>query len=312
MRICSLLPSATEIVYALGLGDQLYGVSHECDFPPDATSKPTVIRSVFDSSGLSSFEIDHTVRERLRRGEGVYTIDLDRLQEAHPDLILTQELCDVCAVPYREVKRAVEQLDSRPHLLSLSPLLLGDVLQDILRVGEATDRKERAASLVGDLQSRIGQVISRVAGATERPKAFCVEWVDPIYAAGHWVPEMVELAGGIDGLGRKGKPSIPIKWERVVRYAPEVVILMGCGFDLERNIRELSLLTRLSGWGDLPAVKRGRVYAVNASAYFSRSGPRLVDGLELLASILHPGLLPGAMSAEAARQIRGNELCGHG
>lgn len=312
MRICSLLPSATEIVYALGLGDQLYGVSHECDFPPDATSKPTVIRSVFDSSGLSSFEIDQTVRERLRRGEGVYAIDLDRLREADPDLILTQELCDVCAVPYREVKWAVEQFDSRPHLLSLSPLLFGDVLQDIRRVGEATDRRERAASLVGDLQSQIDQVISQVAGATERPKAFCVEWVDPIYAAGHWVPEMVELAGGIDGLGRKGKPSVPITWERVVRYAPEVVILMGCGFDLERNIRELPLLTRSPEWADLPAVKGGRVYAVNGSAYFSRSGPRLVDGLELLASILHPDLFPGAMSAEAARQIRGDELCGHG
>lgn len=304
MRICSLLPSATEIVYALGLGDQLYGVSHECDFPPDAIRKPTVIRSVFDASTLSSQEIDRAVKERVRRGEGVYTIDLDRLQEADPDLILTQELCDVCAVPYREVKRAVAQLRRQPHLLSLSPMLLRDVLQDIRRVGEATGSREKAESLVERLESRIDQVISRVAAAAERPKTFCVEWTDPIYAAGHWVPEMVELAGGIDGLGRKGKPSIPIKWERVVRYAPEVVILMGCGFDLERNIRELPLLTGLAGWGDLPAVKRGRVYAVNSSGYFSRSGPRLVDGLELLARILHPGLFPGAIPTEAARQLQ--------
>lgn len=303
MRICSLLPSATEIVYALGLGDRLYGVSHECDFPPDATSKPTVIRSVFDASGLSSFEIDQTVRERLRRGEGVYTIDLDRLQEADPDLILTQELCDVCAVPYREVKRAVAHLRRRPHLLSLSPLLLGDVLQDIRRVGEATGRREKAESLVERLESRIDQVVSMVAGAAERPKTFCVEWTDPIYAAGHWVPEMVELAGGIDGLGRRGKPSIPIKWERVVRYAPEVIILMGCGFDVERNIRELPLLTRLPGWTELPAVRHGRTYAVDSSGYFSRSGPRLVDGLELLARLLHTDLFPGAISVEVARQI---------
>ncbi|MDE2059484.1 MAG: cobalamin-binding protein [candidate division NC10 bacterium] len=304
MRICSLLPSATEIVYALGLGDQLYGVSHECNFPREAKSKPIVIRSVFDSSMLSSAEIDCAVKAQLRRGEGVYTIDLDRLRQAKPDLILTQELCDVCAVPYREVKRAVEQLDSAPRLLSLSPLHLGDVLNDIRRVGEATGRARQAESLITCLQSRIDLVVRAVAGSTERPKTFCVEWVEPIYAAGHWVPEMVQMAGGIDRLGRRGKPSIPMKWERVVRYAPEVVILMGCGFDLERNIRELSLLTRLPGWRELPAVGRDRVYAVNARAYFSRSGPRLVDGLELLAKILHPELFPGAIPEEAARQLQ--------
>jgi iron complex transport system substrate-binding protein len=182
-------------------------------------------------------------------------------------------------------------------------MLLRDVLQDIRRVGEATGRREKAESLVEGLELRIDQVISRVASTIERPKTFCVEWIDPIYAAGHWVPEMVKMAGGIDGLGRRGKPSIPIKWERVVLYAPEVVILMGCGFDVERNIRELPLLTRLPGWTELPAVKHGRIYAVNSSGYFSRSGPRLVDGLELLARLLHPDLFPGAISVEAARQI---------
>jgi iron complex transport system substrate-binding protein len=298
-----LLPSATEIVYALGLGDQLYGVSHECDYPPEAAAKPALIRSAFDQSSLSSLEIDHAVMERLRSGEGVYTIDQDLLRQAEPDLILTQELCDVCAVPYSEVKRAVDQLVSQPRLLPLSPSLLGDVLQDISRVGEATGREEQAGFLVRRLRERIDRVTARTATAAERPATFCLEWADPLYVAGHWIPEMVEMAGGIDGLGGKGKPSVPIEWERVVSYAPEVVILMPCGFDVERAVREMPLLTRLPGWLDLPAVQRGQVYAVNATAYFSRSGPRLVDGLELLAKILHPELFPGAIPGEAARPL---------
>jgi len=303
VRICSLLPSATEIVYALGLGDQLYGVSHECDYPPEAAAKPTLIRPAFDQSSLSSLEIDHAVMERLRSREGVYTIDQDLLRQAEPDLILTQELCDVCAVPYSEVKRAVDRLVSRPRLLPLSPSVLGDVLQDISRVGEATGREEQAGFLVRRLRERIDRVTARTATAAERPATFCLEWADPLYVAGHWIPEMVEMAGGIDGLGGKGKPSVPIEWERVVVYAPEVVILMPCGFDVERAVREMPLLARLPGWLDLPAVQRGQVYAVNATAYFSRSGPRLVDGLELLAKILHPELFPGAIPREAARPL---------
>jgi iron complex transport system substrate-binding protein len=303
VRICSLLPSATEIVYALGLGDQLYGVTHECDFPPEATTKPTVIRPVFDPSTLSSLEIDHAVTKRFGRGEGIYTIDLDRLQRADPDLILTQELCDVCAVPYGEVKRSVDQLGRRAKLLSLSPTLLGDVLEDIRRVGEATGRSAQAEALVEHLQSRIDEVAEKAATSVTRPATFCLEWADPIYAAGHWVPEMVELAGGADGLGIKGEPSVPIEWDRVLHYAPEVIILMPCGFDVERTVRELPLVTRLPGWSDLPAVQRGRVYAVNGSAYFNRSGPRLVDGLELLAKILHPELFPGSIPDEMARQV---------
>ncbi len=216
MRICSLLPSATEIVYALGLGDQLYGVTHECDFPPEAATKPAIIRPAFDPSTLSSLEIDRAVMERMRRGEGVYTIDLDRLQQADPDLILTQELCDVCAVPYSEVRRAVERLRRPPLLLPLSPTLLGDVLEDIRRVGEATGRKEKAESLVHCLQARIDRVIARVASADERPATFCLEWADPLYVSGHWVPEMVELAGGSDGLGMRGKLSVQIEWDWVV------------------------------------------------------------------------------------------------
>ena len=303
MRICSLLPSATEIVYALGLGGQLCGVSHECDFPPEAATKLTVIRSVFDPCTLSSLEIERAVIERVHRGEGVYTIDLDRLQQAAPDLILTQELCDVCAVPYGEVTRAVERLDRRPRLLSLSPTLLGDVLADVLRVGEATGWRAQAKSLVEGLQTRIDRVVTTVASAQERPATFCLEWSDPVYVAGHWIPEMVELAGGTDGLGMKGKPSFAIEWDRVVHYGPEVIVLMPCGFGVERTVNELPCVTGLPGWSNLPAVKRGRVYAVNGSAYFNRPGPRLVDGLELLGKILHPELFPGPISDEMARQV---------
>ncbi|MGH7369304.1 MAG: cobalamin-binding protein, partial [Candidatus Methylomirabilaceae bacterium] len=236
MRICSLLPSATEIVYLLGLGDQLCAVSHECDYPPEASAKPVVIRSVFDPSTLSSREIDQAVMEHLRQGTGVYAIDVDRLRRVDPDLILTQELCDVCAVPYLEVKRAVEQLGSGPRLLSLSPALLGDVLQDIRRVGQAAGRDREAESIVEQLQSRIDQVATITARVAERPRTFCLEWTDPLYVAGHWVPEMVEMAGGTDGLGMKGKPSTRIEWDRVVAYAPEVIILMPCGFDLPRAV----------------------------------------------------------------------------
>lgn len=303
MRICSLLPSATEIVYALGLGDQLYGVSHECDFPPEATTKPAVIRPTFDPSTLSSPQIDHAVTERLRHGEGVYAIDLDCLRRADPDLILTQELCDVCAIPYSEVKRAIKQLARQPLLLPLSPAFLGDVLEDIRRVGEAAGKGEQAELLVERLRSRIGRVAAGASSAAQRPTTFCLEWADPIYVAGHWVPEMVELAGGTDGLGMKGKPSAPIEWDRVVHDAPEVIILMPCGFDVERTVKELPLVTRLPGWSDLPAVQRGRVYAVNGSAYFNRSGPRLVDGLELLAKILHPELFPDPIPDEMALQV---------
>jgi iron complex transport system substrate-binding protein len=303
VRICSLLPSATEIVYALGLGDQLFAVSHECDYPPEAASKPAVIRPVFDASRLTSREIDDAVMTHLRQGTGVYAIDLDRLRRADPDLILTQELCDVCAVPYLEVTRAIEQLGSRPSLLSLSPALLGDVLRDVRRVGEAAGRVREAESVVERLQRRIDRVASMTAGVAERPATFCLEWTEPLYVAGHWVPEMVELAGGTDGLGMKGKPSTRIEWDRVVAYAPEVIVLMPCGFDVERAVSELPVLTRLPGWSDLPAVKRGRLYAVNATAYFSRSGPRLVDGLELMVKLIHPEIGLGPIPPDLARQV---------
>ena len=300
MRICSLLPSATEIVYALGLGDQLYGVSHECDYPPEAAAKPALIRSAFDQSSLSSLEIDHAVMERLRQGEGVYTIDQDLLRQAEPDLILTQELCDVCAAPYQDVLAAVAALPKRPAVLSLTPQSLGDVLKDIERVGEATGRIREAKTAAAALEKRTAAVAGRAARAHRRPRVVCLEWLEPVMAAGHWVPEIVGLAGGTEPIGLAGAPSRRVSWEQVRSAAPEVLILMPCGFDVERVMEEMHLLTSRPGWQTLPAVATGRVFAANGHAYYSRSGPRLVDGLEVLARLIHPELFPEPVPPDVA------------
>jgi iron complex transport system substrate-binding protein len=303
MRVCSLLPSATEIAFALGLGDSVVAVTHECDYPPEAKSKPVVVKSLVDAATASSAEIDRSIGARLRGGKGIYAIDLPRFLEASPDLILTQQLCDVCAVDYDEVVAAARALAHRPKIVSLTPTLLADVLRDIERVGEAARREREAAALVGRLKGRIETVRERTSRCDDRPRVACLEWLDPLYAAGHWVPEMVELSGGTDGLGKKGEPSARISWDSAVQSAPDVIVLLPCGFDIERTLKEIDNLKRLPGWGDLPAVREGRVFAVNGSAYFNRPGPRLVDGLELLARIIHPELFPWQTSPEAARRL---------
>ena len=303
MRIVSLLPSATEIVYLLGLGDQLSGVSHECDFPPAALGKRKIIRPAFEGSGLSSQEIDLRVRAALVRGEGIYQIDLEALQAADPDLILTQKLCDVCAAPYHDVVEAATHLSRRPEVLSLDPKSLGDVLKDVERVGGATGRLSETAEVVSSLQKRIETVAARAAKAAMRPAVVCLEWLDPLMASGHWVPEMVGLAGGRELLGNSGAPARRVQWEEIVAAAPEILVLMPCGFGVDRVLDEVDLLTRLPGWEGLPAVQRGRVIAVNSHAYYSRSGPRLVDGLEMLAHLVHPELFPGPMAQEAAKIV---------
>ena len=287
MRICSLLPGATEIAFALGLGDEVVGVTHECDHPAEARHKPVVVRSLIDSNRMTSIEIDRWVSERLRNKQGLYIIDEERLREAAPDVILTQGLCDVCAIDYNEVVNASAILASKPKIVSLTPNCLTDVLSDVARVGEATGQGHKAEQVVRDLEQRISAVRERAARLSARPRVACLEWFDPIYAAGHWVPEMVELAGGQDGFGRKGEPSEKIDWKKVVEGAPDVIVLMPCGFDIKRTAKEATTLEQLEGWHDLPAVKAGRVFAVNGHAFFSRPGPRLIDGLEILAEIIH-------------------------
>jgi iron complex transport system substrate-binding protein len=303
MRIVSLLPSATEIVYLLGLGEQLTGVSHECDYPPTARGKRKIIRPAFENSALRSQEIDARVRAAFARAEGIYQIDLEALKAADPDLILTQELCDVCAAPYEDVLEVVSKLPRKPEVLSLDPQRFEDVLRDVERVGEATGRLREAEEAVKSLTERVAVVAGRAARATTRPKVVCLEWLDPLMASGHWVPEMVSLAGGIEPLGTLGAPARKVSWEEVLSSVPEILILMPCGFAVARVLEELHLVTGLPGWDILPSVQRNAVFAVDGHAYYSRSGPRLVDGLEIMAHIIHPELFRGPTPEGALKRV---------
>jgi iron complex transport system substrate-binding protein len=303
MRICSLLPGATEIAFALGLGDDVVGVTHECDYPAEARQKPIVVRSSIDANRMTSLEIDRWVSERLRSNKSLYIIDEKRLREAAPDVILTQGLCDVCAIDYDEVVTASETLAKKPKIVSLTPNCLSDVLTDLARVGEATGQRQKAEQLIRDLEQRITAVRERAAKLSARPRVACFEWFDPLYAAGHWVPDMVEIAGAEDVLGRSGEPSARVEWQNVREDAPDILVLMPCGFDVSRTLEEAPVLKRLEGWHGMPAVKDGRVYAVNGHAFFSRPGPRLVDGVEILAHVTHPEVFPMPVSRDHVQKI---------
>ena len=288
MRVVSLLPSATEIVFGLGAGDELVGRSPECDYPPEARDVPVVSRNLIDPAVLSSHEIDRAVASHLGDGGSLYHVDEAALQAARPDVILTQALCEVCAASLNDVKAVASKLDHRPEIVSLDPRNLHEVFEAIVRVGERLGRRSEAEAFAAGLSRRVEEVRRRTAPLDDRPRTFCVEWVDPIFNAGHWVPQMVEFAGGHDDLARTGEPSVALPWSDVVRYAPEVLVVMPCGFDADRAAKEAEILTALPGWRDLPAVRHDRVFAVDGSSYFSRPGPRLADGVEILASILHP------------------------
>lgn len=303
MRVCSLLPGATEIAFALGLGDDVVGVTHECDYPPEARQKPVVVHGLIDSNRMTSLEIDRWVGERLGGNQGLYLIDEERLREAAPDVILTQGLCDVCAIDYNEVVSAAETLAKKPKIVSLTPNCLTDVLSDVLRVGEATGQRHKAERFVQGLEQRISSVRERAARSSARPRIACLEWFDPVYAAGHWVPEMIEIAGAEDVLGRRGEPSEKVGWQSIRESAPEIIVLTPCGFDVPRTLREAAVLKQVEGWHDLPAVKAGRVFAANGHAFFSRPGPRLVDGLDILAHIIHPEIFPIQPSPDALQRI---------
>lgn len=302
MRIVSLLPSATEIVYELGLGDQLVGVSHDCDWPPEVLKKPKLSQAVVHSE-MPSAEIDQIVRERLHSGLSVYHIDAELLQKLNPDLILTQELCEVCAPSFDDVRQAVKLLHRQPQIVSLEPQTLEDILDNILTVGEVSGTILRAQKLVAQLQRRIERVRAQTESVAHRPKVCCIEWLDPIMIGGHWVPQMVEYAGGEDWLGEVGYPSRSADWEEVLTYNPDIIVLMPCGFSIERTLRELDLLAEREGWEELTAVKENQVFVVEASAYFNRPGPRIVTGLEILAEIIHPEIFSGLAPQDAMMRL---------
>jgi iron complex transport system substrate-binding protein len=287
-RIISLLPSATEIVFALGLGAEVRAVTHECDYPAEALTKPHITRSLL-APDLSSGAIDAAVREQLvADAHSLYTIDRDLLADIAPTLIVTQRLCEVCAVAYDEVLEAVRSLPQRPQIINLEPERLGDVLRDIATVGAATGREAEAAALLANLNARVEAVRQRMALAQSRPRVAFIEWIDPIFCGGHWNPELIALAGGEDGIGRVGERSEQVAWERVAAYQPEVMIVAACGFTEQRSRQDEPLLRAYPGFADLPCARSGRVHFVDGAAYFSRPGPRLVDSLELLARLIHP------------------------
>jgi iron complex transport system substrate-binding protein len=298
MKICSLLPSATEILFALGLGDQVAGVSHECDFPAEAKSKPVLIRSRITHTE-SAAAIDRQVREFLERGESLYSVDFEMLRTIEPDLIVTQDLCHVCAATPDDLGAALAHLKCQPKVVTLNPHSLADVCADIRAVGEATGAAERANQVVAEFERTVARVERSVAGL-HRPRVLCLEWLDPPYVAGHWVPEMVERAGGIDILGRAEKPSFRVEWETVIAARPEVIVVMPCGYSLAAAEAEFRNLTLPHGWKDLPAVRDARVFVVEASGYFSRPGPRLAEGMAVLANVIHPAT--GAKSAPHERE----------
>jgi iron complex transport system substrate-binding protein len=287
MKICSLLPSATEILFALGLGDQVCGVSHECDFPPEARSKPVLIKSRI-SHTESAAAIDRQVREFLERGESLYSVDFELLRSIEPDIIVTQDLCHVCAATPDDLGAALAHLKRQPRIVTLNPHSLADVCADIRTVGDATGRTEQANTLVAEFETEIARVESSVAGL-DRPRVLCLEWLDPPYVAGHWAPEMVARAGGIDVLGQAGKPSFRVDWEAAFEARPDVIVIMPCGYSLADADAEFRKLPLPQRWRDLPAARDGRVFVVEASGYFSRPGPRLVVGLRTLAEVIHGG-----------------------
>jgi iron complex transport system substrate-binding protein len=281
VRIVSLVPHATELLFALGLEDAVVGVTHECDYPLAALSLPRVTRDALPP-GLSSGEIDAAVRERTLAGDSIYELHADLLAELEPDLIVTQALCPVCAVSYEDVAALAKELPTHPRVIALDPKTLGETLGDVRTLAEATGRRREGVDLIARTSGRIDRVKLAVRGAG-RPRVAAVEWLDPVFVAGHWTPQLIELAGGEDVLGMPGEPSETVGWDLLAQARPEVVVVMPCGYDAQRAHEEA-----LAHAEQLRSLGAARIVAVDAAAYFSRPGPRLVDGLELLARLLHP------------------------
>jgi iron complex transport system substrate-binding protein len=302
VRICSLLPSATEILYALGIGGSVAGVTHECDFPPEAAKKPALIRPRVDPRALPA-DLDRQVSDLVSRGESLYAVDAELLASLTPDLIITQDLCHVCAASPDDLATALARLPKQPRVLSLTPHSLKDVWDDIRRVGEATGRCHEAETLAAALEQRLVEIAAKAERATSRPRVLCLEWLDPFYVGGHWVPEMVAKAGGEDVCGRPEEPSFRVTREKIAEVRPDTIVVMPCGYDLARTIAEFGAARLGDDWKDLPAANEGRLFAVDANSYFSRPAPRLADGVALLAHILHPDLFPEIPPAGSFRRL---------
>lgn len=300
-RIVSLLPSATEIVCALGLGDSLVGVTHECDFPPEVRGLPHVTSSHISHETMTSAQIDHAVRSQLDGHGSIYALDETLLRELSPDLIITQELCDVCAVSYPIVRSAARLLDGDVNVVSLEPNTIEDIFETIRVVGGLVGAAGQADAVVSDLTSRVEALRDRTAAARRRPRTLMLEWLEPPFAPGHWVPEQVAAAGGDASFGTAGGRSATTTPEAIAAYAPEVIVLIPCGYTIADTLRALPSARLPQGWDELPAVRAGEVWVTDATAYFSRPGPRVVDGAEILARILYPEVFGQPTNEQAVR-----------
>ncbi len=309
MRVVSLLPSATEILFALGFDREVVGVSHECDFPAQARSKRVVIQSRIPHDASPS-EIDRLVREYVSRGESLYAVDAQALEELAPDLIITQDLCHVCAASPDDLGTALARFAERPEVLCLNPQDLGDVWRDILWVGEETRRGRAAETLLEGIGERLGLLERMVGESLERPRVAFLEWLQPFYVGGHWVPEMIELAGGQDVLGRLNTPSFRVTLEDIVAAAPDIILISPCGYGAQQARDEYLSMAHSDEWNAIPAVRGGRVFALEANSYFSRPGPRLITGIEALAGVFHPGMQVGEEAQRAAMRVTGQAVAG--
>lgn len=303
MKIVSLLPSATEIICSIGLRPQLVGITHECDYPVSVEGLPVVTRSLI-APGLSSGDIDALVREQLTGQKALYSLRMDVLEQLRPDLIVSQSLCDVCAVAADEVQAAACELPGNPRVINLEPMSLAQVLDTILEVGRAADREAAARATVSELSARVDRVRARSAtiAAAARPRVAVLEWLDPLFNAGHWTPELVEYAGGLNCLGSPQQPSTTLTWERLETADPDVVLVALCGFNVTRSLVDVRKRQAEPHWQALRAVREGRVLVMDGNAYFSRPGPRLVDSLEILAHALHPRVHAPSRNGERAVQ----------
>jgi len=288
LRIVSFLPSATETLYELGASSQIVGVTHECNFPSLAKKKPRVIKPTFDPKSMTARQVDNKIVELMRLGKDLYVVDGKTLKRVNPDLIIAQGICEVCSPFTKEINKALRILDNRPDVLVLDPRDFDDILLNIMEVAEKINKVGQGRKIVSSLEKRIENVCSMNLRKETKPKVLCIEWIDPLFTAGHWVPQMVELAGGENGLSSSGQPSRRMDMDEAVNLNPDIIVLMPCGFGINRTLKELRVLSNDEKWNSLRAVKCKNIYVVNANAYFSKPGPRIVVGLEILAKILHP------------------------
>jgi iron complex transport system substrate-binding protein len=310
MRVVSLLPSATEILFALGLDKEIVGVSHECDFPPQARTKRVVIHSRLPHDA-PPLEIDRMVREYVARGESLYSVDAEALVELAPDLIITQDLCQVCAASPDDLAATLARFPEPPEVLCLNPQDLGDVWRDILWVGEVTCRGHEAEALLKQIGTRLGELEPQIDDVESHPRVAFLEWLDPFYVAGHWVPEMIEIARGKDVLGRKRTPSFRVSAEEVIDAAPGILLIAQCGYSAKQAREEYNAMSFPEEWNSIPAVRDSRVYALDASGYLSRPGPRLITGIEALAKVLHPEVVVSPEAESVAEHIGGPAVTAH-